>query len=149
MSIVWCLFLLETSKKCVISSHDNLPRFPFERNFIFMSSLLHVTGIENLRKSEIDTFVILLLLSRLVRSGSESRGEVKWILHCYLRSCLETIGSWQGEMCCTWLCEGRSIEWRLASRLGTSDSYVVKCSNHLRHFQISTTFRFPIFKIYI
>lgn len=44
-SIVWCLRLKETSKKCVISSHDNLPRFPFEPTIhTFMSSLLHVTG---------------------------------------------------------------------------------------------------------
>lgn len=60
--------LLGTSKKCVISSHDNLPRFSperrlwrpkHERNFIFMSSLSLVNHEGKLRKSRIDTSEIL------------------------------------------------------------------------------------------
>ena len=45
-----------------------------------MSSLLHVTTVENLRKSEIDTSVILGIVP--------GRPEKKWILHCYLYHCM-------------------------------------------------------------
>lgn len=52
----------------------------------FMSSLLHVTKVENLRKSEIDTSVIL----RIVDRGRERKW--KWIvIVIYLTSCSQTI----------------------------------------------------------
>lgn len=59
---------LKTSKKCVISSHDNLPRFSMIGMKDFYVFFIACQPVKNLRKSEIDTFVILRSLSRL---GSE------------------------------------------------------------------------------